>query len=400
MQKKIKNMISFSKKLKVLYVEDNDAARKSTHTMLYELFGDIILAKDGEDGFSKFKENNVNLIITDLNMPKLNGIEMIAKIRELDNKIPILILTAYNESDYFIETIKHGIDGYLLKPIIFNQFLDVILKIIEFLKLEEENKNYRESLEEMVLAQTQKIETQKKELEKSLEIKTKFLSNMTHEMKTPLHHIMGFSELFNQTQITKKQKTYIDSIIFGANTLLGFANNILDGSKLQSGNLKLNKNYHNSYELFTDIKNFFALSTAEKNLKFKIKFIGDIANFIKIDVTRVKQIMINLIENAIKFTHKGYIYVDVETRKNRAKRIDLIVTVKDSGIGIEKNSYEKIFKQFEKQTGQCESTYKGCGLGLYISKDLANMMNGDIKVESQESVGSSFELILKDIEYY
>ena len=127
--------------LALLYVEDNEQARKSTQIILQEYFNHIIVAIDGEDGFEKFQKNPIDLIITDINMPKMNGIEMIKKIRALNIEIPILIVSAYDDTQYFTDSIKHGVQGYILKPLNINQLDETITRIIEKIIQDEEQKN-------------------------------------------------------------------------------------------------------------------------------------------------------------------------------------------------------------------------------------------------------------------
>ena len=126
----IEDIIKYSNTLNLLYVEDNDDARKSMCRILEDFFSNIVIAKDGQDGLNKFSQNSIDIIITDINMPLLNGLEMIEKIREMDENIPILILSAHNESNYFIESIRLGVDGYLLKPIDMLQFQTTLFKVV------------------------------------------------------------------------------------------------------------------------------------------------------------------------------------------------------------------------------------------------------------------------------
>jgi PAS domain S-box-containing protein len=136
--KNIDNTIDYSKNVRLLYVEDNEDARQATLLMLEEFFDHIIVAINGADGYQKFLENEVDLIITDINMPKLNGLEMASKIKEHNTEIPILVLSAYNESDYFMKSIRLGIEGYLLKPIEMDQFVEMLHKVNEKMILKEE----------------------------------------------------------------------------------------------------------------------------------------------------------------------------------------------------------------------------------------------------------------------
>ncbi|MCD6433550.1 MAG: response regulator [Sulfurimonas sp.] len=134
----LQNIIKYSSSLKLLYVEDDAMARLSTLSIFEEFFDNIIVAIDGEDGFEKYQQNKIDLIITDVNMPRLNGLDMIKKIREFDSEISILVLSAYNESDFFIDSIKQDVQDYLLKPINTEQFFYVLQKIIDKRALQNE----------------------------------------------------------------------------------------------------------------------------------------------------------------------------------------------------------------------------------------------------------------------
>ena len=153
----MKELMKFAQQLEVLYVEDNQDARESTLGLLNNIFANITTAIDGVDGLEKFQTKKFDLILTDINMPKMNGIEMVTKIRETNKEIPILILSAYNESGYFIETIKQGVEGYLLKPIDLNQFITMINKAIEKIYLKSEIELYQNNLEEKVQEQTKEL---------------------------------------------------------------------------------------------------------------------------------------------------------------------------------------------------------------------------------------------------
>jgi len=150
----MKKLMKFAQELHVLYVEDNQEARESTLGLLNNIFHNITLATNGEEGLEKFQKGNFDLILTDINMPKMNGIEMVTKIREVNQHVPILILSAYNESGFFIETIKQGVEGYLLKPIDLKQFIDMLNKSVEKIYLKKELEHYQNDLEEKVREQT------------------------------------------------------------------------------------------------------------------------------------------------------------------------------------------------------------------------------------------------------
>jgi len=149
--------MNFAQELQVLYVEDNKETREATLGLLDNIFNNITIAVDGQDGLEKFQIKSFDLVLTDINMPKMNGIEMVTKIRETNKDMPILILSAYNESGYFIEAIKQGIEGFLIKPIDLSQFIDMINKAIEKIYLKKEIELYQNNLEEKVQEQTKEL---------------------------------------------------------------------------------------------------------------------------------------------------------------------------------------------------------------------------------------------------
>ncbi len=157
MRRNIKNLVKFSKTLKLLYVEDNLEAREQTVKLLKNFFEDIVVGIDGKDGFEKFEKAKPDIIFTDLNMPHMSGIDMLRKIRETDENIPCIIVSAHNEPEYFIDSIKLGVDGYILKPLEVNQFSTILYKTIERLKLKQEDKNHTKILEQKVQERTKEL---------------------------------------------------------------------------------------------------------------------------------------------------------------------------------------------------------------------------------------------------
>jgi response regulator RpfG family c-di-GMP phosphodiesterase len=160
----IQNLIRFSKTLKILYVEDNINSRTQTKKMFDSFFSSITIGVDGVDGLAKFKDGKFDLVISDINMPNMNGIDMISSIRKIDKDIPIIILSAYSDSSYFLKTIQLGIDGYLLKPIKLDSLVTTLSKSIETIKLKNENQNYKYELETINTILESQVEQRVKEI--------------------------------------------------------------------------------------------------------------------------------------------------------------------------------------------------------------------------------------------
>jgi len=228
--------------------------------------------------------------------------------------------------------------------------------------------------------------------------KSEFLANMSHEIRTPMNAVIGFSELLSSLITDKKQKSYLSSIQSAGKTLLTLINDILDLSKIEAGRMEIQYEPINLSQLLNELKQIFALKIA--GLKFIIEINQTLPPTLLLDGMRLRQVLLNLIGNAIKFTEQGHIKLSVHERcqKNDSRKIDLIFAVADTGIGIPEDQQKKIFEAFQQQEGQNSQKYGGTGLGLAISKRLVEMMNGQISVRSQKEQGSVFEIILRDVE--
>ena len=230
--------------------------------------------------------------------------------------------------------------------------------------------------------------------------KSDFLSNMSHEIRTPMNAILGFAELLDEKIEDKKLKSFIKTIRSSGQTLLHLINDILDLSKIESGKLEIVNSRVNVQSIFEESINIFKLQADKKNLKLEFNIDKDMPDALLIDSVRLKEILINLIGNALKFTQEGYVKVVVRVDEvyEHTSKIDLTIIVEDSGIGILKSQQEKIFNIFEQTENQDTRKYGGTGLGLAISRQLASLMGGTLLVESEYGKGSSFVLSLKNID--
>ncbi len=236
--------------------------------------------------------------------------------------------------------------------------------------------------------------------------KSEFLANMSHEIRTPMNAVIGFSELLSALITDKKQKSYLDSIQIASNALLTLINDILDLSKIEAGRLEIQYETVNPYSLFNELKQIFAVKIAEQNLEFIVDIDKKLPPALLLDEVRLRQVLLNLIGNALKFTDKGYIKLSAKIKipptpfekGGPGKIFDLILSVEDTGIGIPSEQQALIFESFRQQDGQSTRKYGGTGLGLAITKRLVEMMNGHISVKSTVGRGSVFEIMLQDVD--
>jgi len=228
--------------------------------------------------------------------------------------------------------------------------------------------------------------------------KSRFLANMSHEIRTPMNAILGFSELLEDHIIEPKQRQYLSSIRSSGKALLALINDILDLSKIEAGKIEIQYGAVNLEKLFDEIVLLFAARAKEKELRLLTVIDKKLPNVLHLDEVRVRQVLINLIGNAIKFTEKGYIKLEAKGvyYKNQSK-INLQFSVKDTGIGISSENKKVIFDPFRQSKKQSVGKYGGTGLGLSITKKLVEMMEGTISLESSIGKGSNFTIILKNI---
>ncbi len=230
-----------------------------------------------------------------------------------------------------------------------------------------------------------------KEALKANQIKSQFLANMSHEIRTPLNAIIGFSEILSNTKLSVEDKRKALVINESAKSLLNIINDILDISKVESGKFELSKGKIDLKKLLEQTIELYSIGAREKNIKFIYKLIGDVPKYIYTDETRLKQVLSNLISNAIKFTPENKeVSFEVSVLKISKKNVTLKFLVKDQGIGISKENQEKIFKPFSQADGSITRKFGGTGLGLSISLKIINLMNSKIELLSEENKGSSF----------
>lgn len=258
--------------------------------------------------------------------------------------------------------------------------------------------DYREHLEEKVVTRTQAIAKINKKLEKAIveaeqanHLKSRFLANMSHEIRTPLTAIMGFTETILGQESNNKKAKYLSTVLRNSKHLLELINNILDLSKIEADKLEVETRELELMPFINDIKSIIEPMALDKELALSLNIDYPLPTIIHSDETRLKQVLLNICTNAVKFTEKGEVAINVRYSPSTEK---LIFTVTDSGIGMSQQEQERAFKPFEQADISTTRKFGGTGLGLCIAKNLAQILGGDITVTSKLSEGSKFEIIV------
>ena len=250
------------------------------------------------------------------------------------------------------------------------------------------------------------INQARKAAEDANRAKSEFLANMSHEIRTPMNAVLGYTELLSSMVTEQTQKNYIESIKSSGRSLLTLINDILDLSKIESGKLDLEYDYVESSFFFTEFERIFALKAAEKGIKFIVEIQSGTPSGLYIDEPRLRQIIFNLIGNAIKFTHQGSVKLKVHTdnlqvinysNDKSEEYLDLWIEVEDTGVGISKEIMEEIFDPFIQARDQ--KNIGGTGLGLAITRRLTSLMKGTINLKSELGKGSTFTVKIPDIAF-
>ena len=378
-------------------VVDDDAALQNTLCDILDMTGiDATGVGSASEATQWCEVHTPDLVVLDQRLPDASGLQLAALLKANSPLLPVVLLTGYVSTDTAIAAVGL-VDDYLTKPVPPDELIKVVQTRLEQHRLRVSNQQLvtklretNNTLERTVQERTRELKAARDQAMEASRLKSQFLANMSHEIRTPMNGVLGAGNLLAATDLTDEQRAYVDILSSSGQALLTIINDVLDLSKIEAGRLELELSTFTLLDPFTEVVNLLAPQASAKNVRLSLNADADLPLSVVGDAGRLRQVVTNLVGNAVKFTDVGHVLVDVSAEKRSSGDIMLRCAVSDSGIGIAEQDIARLFAEFSQLDTSNARRFGGTGLGLAISDRLVRLMNGEIGCTPNPGGGSTF----------